>query len=168
MHGSVCAHSVGSGPAAVYALQLRTHVAVLCLLSPHVGLRSWFSLAASCVRAVLRGTGFMLQVRMEHIVIAWCFLFFPARRVGGLSWSPLRYTAGYSQELTGFFVAVSVSSLLCDYCDVVDAFDLCRVVTSRTAMALAVRASTARSLTYVVVECSPCFEAILLSVISEA
>lgn len=75
---------------------------VLFSLALHACLLAWGFLAPSCARAVLSGTGFMLQVRMEHIRYVRLFFFFcPALSVGVLSRPPLRRSVGYLQELIG-------------------------------------------------------------------
>lgn len=87
---------------------------------------------------------------MWHTFIVF-FLLCLARHVGGLSWLPLRHTAVYTQELTGFWSLLCLFSSLPRYCcGRAYVIDLYRVVTLQTAMAPAVRASTARSLMYVV------------------
>lgn len=52
---------------------------VLFSLALHACLLAWGFLAPSCARAVLSGTGFMLQVRMEHIRYVRHFFFFALR-----------------------------------------------------------------------------------------
>lgn len=126
-----------------------------CLLSPSSGMHPRLSLATSHDHAILRGAGFMLQVRLGHISIVFCLL--PCASHWGLVMvAAERYTAGCPQELIGFFASLCLFSLLPRHCcDRVFAMDWCRVVTSRMAMAPAARASTVRSLMYVVEKWSP-------------
>lgn len=120
------------------------------VVSPRACLHPLFSLAASHVRAILCFAGFMLQVRMGHIFIAFVLLLSASR------WGMVMVAAeayGSAPSGTNWILVVAVSLFFFaspPCCDRVYVIDLGRAVTSRTAMAPAARASTARSSMYVV------------------